>query len=466
MQLPELTRDQIQCRCTVESFTRGRNYFHDGAIGSPLLHGWTLSATCHGSSTQPYCTSVELMPTGIVSTHCSCPYNGRGDCKHVVALLLTYSEAPETMCSVDTLLTTLAVKPKSHLLWVISELLKRTPELSPIVQVYAEVPGAPSHAEKLPLVTVYRERIEHIFGHSFLEDHQLRKVLTQLESLRHHAESLAQLGETEFALAILHALIHQSIVRYADTLQKDELPRFVNKCTKTFAKIATNVQTPYATLEHCQMLLKLSFDAEQAFTPLLIQLVEHLCLTQDTADLQLMIERGLGECQDRRPHVQLLLSLYLRNEQIDAYIRLARSEGEGYCLVHTLFTLQPDDTAWKALEEFLLSVDEYWDLLNSPIAMRIPTFTDKLLKFLRHQAPDTASALYHKLIDQRALSRKRKSYEEVREYLTELEALYQHLNQENQWSVYLRHFRKRHARKRLLLQIVTENNLSDKQRHH
>ena len=39
MQLPQLTLDQIRCRCTEQRFERGLAYFHDGAIGNPVLHG-------------------------------------------------------------------------------------------------------------------------------------------------------------------------------------------------------------------------------------------------------------------------------------------------------------------------------------------------------------------------------------------------------------------------------------------
>ena len=73
MQPPQLTPDQIQERCTEQSFTRGLEYFHAGAIGNPTLHGYTLSATCEGTDIDPYRLSVELMPTGIATTGCSCP---------------------------------------------------------------------------------------------------------------------------------------------------------------------------------------------------------------------------------------------------------------------------------------------------------------------------------------------------------------------------------------------------------
>ena len=462
MQLPELTPHQIRCRCTEQSFERGLEYFHAGAIGNPVLQDWTLSATCQGSYPRPYRIAIELMPTGIVSTRCSCPYDADGDCKHIVALLLTYIEAPETIRHIENLLATLALKPKSSLLQIISELLKRNPQLAPIMQAYADVPDTPPHLGQLPLIEIYKERIDQIFGPGFLEQHQLRAVLVRLEKLVQHAESLAQVGETEFALAILHALIHQSIVRYADTLQTDEVPQFVNKCTKAFAHIAgTGYGTrcvPATLSKHCEMLLQLSFDAEQIFAPFLTHLIEQLCLTQDTTDLQLMIEQHLDACSNRQVYVRLLLALYLRAEKTDAYLCLARAEREYYLLVHALFTCQKDDTAWKTLQECSLSIDEHWALLKRPIAKRIPNFTDKLLTLLSHHDPNIAVPLYHKLIEQNVLTRKRENYEKVREYLTVLKTLYQRCHQEDQWDTYLLYFHKQHARKRLLLQIIDERN--------
>ena len=127
MKQPQITLDQIEERCTERSFTRGLDYFESGAIGNPALHGTTLSATCEGSMEEPYRVSVELMEGEIAYAFCTCPYDHGGDCKHIVALLLTYMDAPKTVCSLDTVLATLESKPQSTLLQVISELLKRAP---------------------------------------------------------------------------------------------------------------------------------------------------------------------------------------------------------------------------------------------------------------------------------------------------------------------------------------------------
>ena len=473
MELPNLTLDQIRQRCTAQSFTRGTEYFHIGAIGNPVFHGYTLSARCHGTDTEPYSVSVELMPTGIATTRCSCPYDGDaggyGDCKHTVALLLTYVHTPDIIISIDALITTLAGKPKERLLRILSEVLKHAPDLVPIVRVYADgsddTPGSDDTAAAPAMLAVYLERIDSIFGDGFLEQHQLRNVLTQLEDLVTQAASLSEIGETEFALSILHALIHQSIVRYPDTLQKQELPRFVKQCTRMFAEIAMEAQEldaidlgietiPIPFHEHYQMLLELSFDTAPVFTPLLTRLLQQCCTPPASADLQATIEQRLDESPDRQRHVQLLFALYLHSGRTGACLRLARRERENYLLIHTLFTHQQDDTAWRALETHTLSVDEHWCLLESPLATRIQGFPDKLLTCVRYYDSDTAIALYHRLIEKTLLSRRREDYEKTRDYLTDLRTLYEQRDQESEWTHYLTRFREQHARKRLLLQII------------
>ena len=268
------------------------------------------------------------MPTGIATTDCSCPYDWEGDCKHIVALLLTYIHEPEAMLSLEPLFATLAAKPKSSLLKVISELLKRAPQLAHIIQVYADIPTPPPDSGPLPLVAVYREQIDNIFGDSFFEQHQLYYVVTQLEDMRQQAEFLTQLDETERALSILHALIHQSIVRYSDTLDNNELLQFIDECITSFTQIVADAPESVSIQEHCRMLLQLSFDVEESFTSVLTYFLERVCSTQETADLQVMVEQNLDKSPDRQAHVHLLLGLYVQSGRTEDGLRLAQSERE------------------------------------------------------------------------------------------------------------------------------------------
>ena len=465
MQYPDLTEDQIQDRCTKQVFARGEGYFYNEMIENAMFHGSTLCATCQGSEDTPYTVSVELTPTGIADAACSCPYDWGGDCKHIVALLLTYVHEPDEIHSIEPILTAIAEKPKATLLDIISELLKREPTLVSIVKTYTDgvtesqfrdTPTASaSTVVASATTTAYREQIDRLFGNGFLEQHQLHKVIAQLTELVRHAESLAQAGATEFALSILYAVIHQSIVRYEDTLQGPELPRFVGTCTTQFCQIADTLQELTALREYHQPLLGLSFEAESAFTPHLIHLLKQLCTTQDTTTLQTAIEQRLDESRDRQTHVQLLLYLHLNNEQIAAAFRLARREEAPAAFITILLEHQDEDTVWEALEEFPLTIEAYWDILKNPLANRIPNFTEQLLMLVEEHRPETAIMLYQGLIEQVLTSRKRTDYKTVQHYLTEAEKLYQHLDQESQWKAYLEVLRERHCRKRTLLEILS-----------
>ena len=464
MQYPELTEDQIRDRCERQVFLRGEGYFYNEMIENAILQDYRLSATCQGSEETPYRVSVDLTPTGIADAECSCPYDWGGDCKHIVALLLTYIHEPEEVRSVDPILTALAEKPKETLLRVISECLKSEPTLVSIVETYTDdvaesqvqdtPPASASTVVASATTTAYREQIDHLFGNGFLEQHQLHKVIEQLTALVGHAESLAHAGVTEFALSILYALIHQSIVRYEDTLQGPELPRFVGTCTTQFGEIADTLQESTALDEYHQLLLELSFEAAPAFTPHLIDLLKQLCATQDTTEFQTAIEERLDESPDRQTHVQLLLFFYLNNEQIVATFRLARREEAGAAFITLLLERQDEDTTWEALEEFPLTIEAYWDILKNPLANRIPNFTEQLLTLVEGHRPETAIMLYQGLLEQVVTSQKRTDYKTVQHYLTEAQKLYQHLDQEREWTAYLKVLQERHRRKRVLLEML------------
>ena len=462
MQYPDITEDQIKDRCTKQVFSRGEDYFYNEAIENPIFHDGTLSANCHGSEFTPYSVSVALTPTGIADAECSCPYDWGGDCKHIVALLLTYVHEREAIRSIEPTLTAIAEKPRATLLSIISELLKREPALVSIAESYAdnveesEFGDTPTASTIVTSATstAYREQIDRLFGDGFLEQHQLHEVIAQLTELLKHAESLAQAGATEFAISILYALIHQSIVRYEDTLQSAELPRFVAKCAAQFVQIADALQEPTALREYHSPLLELSFKAEAAFTPHLIHLLKKLCATQDTADLQTTVEQRLDESPDRKTHVQFLLYLSLNSDQIAATFRLARREEAAADFINLLFERQDEDTIWEALEEFSLTIENYWDILKNPFANRIPNFTEQLLTLVEGHRPETAVMLYQGLIEQVLTAQKRTDYKTVQHYLTEAQKLYQHLDQESQWKAYLDVLRERHHRKRTLLEML------------
>jgi uncharacterized Zn finger protein len=85
------TEEIIRDRCTDAVFERGRNYRSEGRIQHIEQYGDVVTAGVSGS--QPYDVTVEL--DGAESTtQCTCPYEGPGDCKHTVAVLLEVAADP------------------------------------------------------------------------------------------------------------------------------------------------------------------------------------------------------------------------------------------------------------------------------------------------------------------------------------------------------------------------------------
>src|SRR5207245_2666809 len=80
-----------------EVFARGRSYLRQGAVTSLAGSEDRFSAQVHGSAVEPYRVRVKIGPSGIEEALCTCPYQGEGACKHVVAVLLGCLEQPEAV---------------------------------------------------------------------------------------------------------------------------------------------------------------------------------------------------------------------------------------------------------------------------------------------------------------------------------------------------------------------------------
>ncbi|MFC7131729.1 MULTISPECIES: SWIM zinc finger family protein [Salinibaculum] len=81
----------IQKRCTDAVFERGVNYRDEGRIQRLARFGDLVTATVQGSNL--YDVTVEFGGRTL-ETQCTCPYDGSGDCKHVVAVLLDVAASP------------------------------------------------------------------------------------------------------------------------------------------------------------------------------------------------------------------------------------------------------------------------------------------------------------------------------------------------------------------------------------
>jgi len=87
------TTDRIKEFCTTGTFDQGVDYYEDGRVSRLNRYGETISAAVQGSQPTPYTIEVELAnETDELHASCTCPYDERGYCKHVVATWLAAAE--------------------------------------------------------------------------------------------------------------------------------------------------------------------------------------------------------------------------------------------------------------------------------------------------------------------------------------------------------------------------------------
>jgi hypothetical protein len=83
------TSEEIRSLCTEQSFERGVNYHHQDRVQELEVNDDEIRATVRGSSY--YDVAIDIVDD-TVRTHCSCPYDYAGDCKHIVAVLLAVDD--------------------------------------------------------------------------------------------------------------------------------------------------------------------------------------------------------------------------------------------------------------------------------------------------------------------------------------------------------------------------------------
>ncbi|MFP8956449.1 SWIM zinc finger domain-containing protein [Natrialbaceae archaeon A-CW3] len=84
-------RERIRRVCTDAVFERGQNYRNEGRIQRISRFDEVITATVQGSSL--YDVTVKLGGNAI-EARCTCPYDGAGECKHVVGVLLDIAADP------------------------------------------------------------------------------------------------------------------------------------------------------------------------------------------------------------------------------------------------------------------------------------------------------------------------------------------------------------------------------------
>jgi uncharacterized Zn finger protein len=233
-----LSEEQIRERASEKSFERGNEYYHYQAIHDPtweaLSVGIALMAYCEGSQGDRYRLRVELERGWVKMVSCTCPYDWGGDCKHIVALLLTYLRQPEVFHERVNLADLLRALEKDELVDLLLRLVRNDPDLydeltTLATSIYESVSAESEEQtegekfekpEKRPTLvseSIYRKRVKRILKQSRYDDDPWGSspgFLEDLEEIYQEAVHLLDSGDAEGALTILKILLEETIGDY------------------------------------------------------------------------------------------------------------------------------------------------------------------------------------------------------------------------------------------------------------
>ncbi|RME35244.1 MAG: hypothetical protein D6793_07560, partial [Thermoflexia bacterium] len=220
--LPSLTEDRVRKRATPQSWERGLDYFHSGAVSRIVWRDGVLIAEVQGSQYEPYQVRVEFAPDGeIEDASCTCPYDWDGDCKHIIAALLHLVHRPQKIEQRPSLARLLSDLSREQLVELVQTLARIHPEIVEEVEDFVSVPSVhptaatpEAPAPPVDLAALQRQiradlrakGAELYAGHSDYYDYEEDIALGEvLEPAIHQAQALIEAGDPRSALAVLEA---------------------------------------------------------------------------------------------------------------------------------------------------------------------------------------------------------------------------------------------------------------------
>ena len=236
MASPNLTEAMVR-QHAADSFSRGQEYYRQGAVVSLVRRGDTLDAEVEGSAPMPYRVVVTFDAVGVAAATCSCPYTSGGYggwCKHIVAALLTYINRPEQVEERPPLADLLTVLDHAALRDLLLDLAAHDPDLVDRIEARLPLLATASGAAQSNLVAepqlrripidvkaVRRQvraalRDESSYDHDYYDD---GGVVDATRGTVDQVWAYLKAGDALSALAVLEVLIEE----YIDHKQAEDI---------------------------------------------------------------------------------------------------------------------------------------------------------------------------------------------------------------------------------------------------
>ncbi len=216
----EVTLAEIRARANTNSFTRGEQYFRQNVISNTTRRGNVIEGDCAGSRSRPYHVQITLDKTGILTTACTCQYSYEGDCKHMVALLLTYLYRPADFDERPTVEDALQKRTKEELIKLIQAMVRHYPDLQALVER-----PIPSQDKYKPINTAsfrkeLRDTFENFNDYDY-DDNDVNPADTVFSVIQ-SAEDFVDFADWRSASAIYQAILDEFLDGNHEYLLDDE----------------------------------------------------------------------------------------------------------------------------------------------------------------------------------------------------------------------------------------------------
>ena len=204
----ELTEGMVRDYATTESFVRGEDYYHQGAVLSLTRRGGVLRAEVAGSEFSPYLVQAAFDESGVARAECNCPYEWGGWCKHIVAVLLASIHEPESVRERPALEKVLSGLDRDFLQTILLKLADRDPSLADVIEGEISL-HAPSGDRPIDTDSI-RRRVRSSLGRGGYpdpyEDYGYGGDLDEASRVLDDARSLIRADDARRALPILEAI--------------------------------------------------------------------------------------------------------------------------------------------------------------------------------------------------------------------------------------------------------------------
>lgn len=195
----------IQNRSSSQSYARGSKMYQQGAVFDMIRRGNEITGRCEGSSPEAYYVRATLDNKGnIVQTSCDCEYSYEGDCKHIVALLLTYAQKPQTFIELPPTQDILEERSKEELITLIQQMVARHPELQSIID--RPVPSQQIPNQPIDLASFRRELQDALTSFDYWGDTGAADTVL---SIADSAQAFADAGQWHNASAIYQLIFEE-----------------------------------------------------------------------------------------------------------------------------------------------------------------------------------------------------------------------------------------------------------------